>query len=241
MLHLILWAIHRRLNTTDSKAATIRETCSLAPRVHDESTAPQRDHHHASLDNNNNSNNNNGCRSVLQSLSGKDIIVFHFGMDNEFREMEQFIADTGLQHGFDQICIDGRMGHKAALEQIVSQFPRLQVVFMGVRRVDPFADHMEHFEKTTPGWPELMRVNVVLDWTYHEIWHFLLTFDISYCSLYDEGYTSLGCVHNTIKNKDLLVRDPVTGRECYKPAYMLRNASSERDSRLPRSTTVVNK
>lgn len=219
-------------NTADCNAST-RSTDS-PPHVHNEkSTAPERAHH-ASLD-------NNGNCSVLQSLSDKDIIVFHFGMDNEFPEMEQFIADTGLQHGFERICIDGTMGHKAALEQIVSQFPRLQVVFMGVRRADPFADQMEHFEKTTPGWPELIRVNVVLDWTYHEIWHFLLTFDISYCSLYDEGYTSLGCVNNTIRNKDLLVKDPATGREYYRPAYMLRNASSERDSRLPRSTTMAKK
>ena len=45
-----------------------------------------------------------------------------------------------------------------------------------------------------------MRVNPILDWSYENIWKFILDFEIPYCSLYNEGYTHLGNKDNTVKN-----------------------------------------
>ena len=45
-----------------------------------------------------------------------------------------------------------------------------------------------------------MRINPILKWSYNEIWDFLLRYELPYCCLYDQGYTSLGDVHSTIPN-----------------------------------------
>lgn len=37
-------------------------------------------------------------------------------------------------------------------------------------------------------------INPVIDWSNEDIWEFIHRYEIPYCSLYDQGYTRLGCI-----------------------------------------------
>lgn len=76
------------------------------------------------------------------------------------------------------------------------------------------------------------------------VWKFLRGAELPYCSLYDEGYTSLGTSDNTVRNPALLRSAQVgvvlnTDSSCadkvadsYLPAYALADSSLERVCRV---------
>lgn len=101
---------------------------------------------------------------------------------------------------------------------------------MGQRRGDPWTADMEHFTPSTPGWPEFTRINPALEWKFHHVWRFLRAAQLSYCCLYDQGYTSLGERGDTEKNPALLLPD---GQ--YRPAYTLVEEHLERSPRSVKS------
>lgn len=80
--------------------------------------------------------------------------------------------------------------------------------------------------RTDNDWPDFLRVHPLLDWSYHDIWNFILQNDISYCKLYDMGYSSLGDLDNSIPNPNLVLN----GR--FLPPWELKDESQERASRL---------
>ncbi|KAK2139754.1 hypothetical protein LSH36_1633g00004 [Paralvinella palmiformis] len=58
---------------------------------------------------------------------------------------------------------------------------------MGTRRSHPLCEHVEELSPTDQGWPKYMRINPILDWSYKDVWTFIITFNIPYYSLYDRG------------------------------------------------------
>lgn len=78
---------------------------------------------------------------------------------------------------------------------------------------------------TDKNWPQIMRVSPILDWSYSDVWDFVHQLQIPYCSLYDQGYTSLGHKNNTDFNSALHTKNG------YLPAYFLEDGSLERQGR----------
>ncbi|XP_041367426.1 FAD synthase-like [Gigantopelta aegis] len=145
-----------------------------------------------------------------------------------FPEVEKFIQLSRDRYNLEMLHFNGRI--RNCLGELQQQHPVIKAVVMGTRQTDPFSSGLTSFTMTDSDWPQFMRVNPILDWTYHDIWHFLRSFSLPYCSLYDRGYTSLGSMNNTHPNPTLQYIDK-RGIVCYKPAYQLEDSSKERDGR----------
>ena len=75
-------------------------------------------------------------------------------------------------------------------------------IFLGTRRTDPYSGHLKEFSPSDhdKGWPRFVRVLPILDFSYAQIWDFMKSFEITYCPLYDLGYTYLGDKLDSIPN-----------------------------------------
>lgn len=146
---------------------------------------------------------------------------------NPFPHVDAFVKACIRRYNLDCVYIPGPM--KQALQQYIDyRNPKPKAMFVGIRRNDPYASALSHFDVTDKDWPSFMRIHPIIDWSYKHIWDFLIQLHIPYCSLYDQGYTSLGSMENTHPNPDLFnVKDG-----SYKPAYKLQNELHERHGRV---------
>ncbi|OPL32836.1 fad synthase, partial [Mytilus galloprovincialis] len=129
-----------------------------------------------------------------------------------FPEVEKFIQISRDNYSLEMLNYHGRI--KDSLTELKKGHP----------------GHLESFSMTDADWPQFMRVNPLLNWSYKHIWQFLRSLNIPYCSLYDRGYTSLGSMNNTHPNPHLQYIDD-RGILSYHPAHTLVNENSERHGR----------
>jgi len=117
---------------------------------------------------------------------------------------------------------------RPALEAYLEKTP-VKAIFMGTRRTDPHGESLTSFDFTDPGWPQFMRVNVMLSWSYVEIWAFIRHLKIPFCCLYNQGFTSLGSMNDTHPNPALLIHNNGSnGTKIFRPAYELLDDCQER-------------
>ncbi|PHH68083.1 hypothetical protein CDD82_858 [Ophiocordyceps australis] len=140
-----------------------------------------------------------------------------------FPEVEHFVALSTAQYQLNLTRYALPM--RQALEAYRQDMPVVNAIFMGTRRTDPHSQFLTPFSPTDKDWPQFMRINPVLDWQYHDIWTFIRHLDIPFCSLYNQGYTSLGGVKNTRPNPALALNPDMTA---YRPAYELQCENEER-------------
>jgi FAD synthetase len=99
-----------------------------------------------------------------------------------------------------------------AFARYLAENPQVRAILVGTRRTDPHADQLTFFDPTDGGWPPFVRVHPVIDWRLADIWAFLRADALArpeppleYCSMYDDGYTSLGGAGDTLPNPKLRV------------------------------------
>ncbi|KAL0212710.1 hypothetical protein RCL1_006336 [Eukaryota sp. TZLM3-RCL] len=83
--------------------------------------------------------------------------------------------------------------------QTLIKFNR-HAVITGIRSTDPHSKSLSPIAPSSPGWPQVVRISPILNWSYDAVWKFLLATELPYCCLYSLGYTSLGAPDDTIPN-----------------------------------------
>uniref|UniRef100_A0A336KMK0 FAD synthase n=1 Tax=Culicoides sonorensis TaxID=179676 RepID=A0A336KMK0_CULSO len=165
------------------------------------------------------------------ALDHKKILYIYVQPENPFEEIEEFVTACELQYDIVMQVYRGNL--KVTLEKVCRDSPQLKSCILGSRRTDPYCENMTPFQETDKGWPKLMRISPLLEWTCDDIWDYLLQNQVPYCKLYDCGYTSIGDKSNTIPNPYLKFVDAKTGEIRYKPAFELKNGDAiERAGRL---------
>ncbi|XP_028775235.1 FAD synthase [Neltuma alba] len=165
----------------------------------------------------------NGANGDLRDFP---IRTIYFESPCAFPEINSFTYDTAATYGLQLDII--RLDFKSGLEALLKDKP-IKAIFLGVRIGDPTAVGQEQFSPSSPGWPAFMRVNPILDWSYRDVWAFLLNCKVKYCSLYDQGYTSIGSIYDTVPNALLSISN---SSNKYKPAYLLADGRLERAGRV---------
>jgi len=180
----------------------------------------------------------------------------YFNNDNEFSEVTAFLEESVNAYDLDMVAFEHGVGFAAGLDILVKNnyiqgaadtvFPMAFV--LGTRESDPNASGQDSFCPSSHWMPPFMRVNAVLDWNYGLVWHFLRLFKIPYCSLYDQGYTSLGTTmdtnpcpalavnrgddHESSHDGDNLIGVVNSNLPKFWPAYMLVDWDQERAGRV---------
>ncbi|GAB4833592.1 hypothetical protein Ancab_031836 [Ancistrocladus abbreviatus] len=163
------------------------------------------------------------------------IRTIYFESPCAFPEINSFTYDTANHYNMQLDII--RQDFKSGLEGLLKNNP-IRAIFLGVRIGDPTAVGQEQFSPSSPGWPPFMRVNPILDWSYRDVWAFLLKCKVPYCCLYDKGYTSIGSIYDTVPNALLCISNPSCKDE-YRPAYLLSDGRLERAGRVKKPARQV--
>ncbi|KAI4310421.1 hypothetical protein MLD38_035401 [Melastoma candidum] len=165
---------------------------------------------------------------IYSDTKGFPIRTIYFETPSAFPEINAFTYHTASTHHLQMDII--RTDVKSGLDALVKT-RQIRAILLGVRVGDPTAVGQEQFSPSSPGWPPFMRINPILDWSYRDVWAFLLTCKVPYCSLYDQGYTSIGSINDTLPNSLLCSSNAASGAETFRPAYMLSDGRLERAGR----------
>jgi len=141
------------------------------------------------------------------------IFVVYVTKYNEFPEVEEYVEKITKKYNLNLIKSHDM---KTAIRDLVNNY-QITHAFTGIRSTDPYGSKTSLIQKTDSDWPQITLVNPILNWTYNEIWSYILNNNLEYCTLYDKGYTSLGQTNNTFKNYLLFDID----KNSYLPAYDL--------------------
>jgi len=144
---------------------------------------------------------------IHESIKKYDLDLFYC-LSTKTKEGVQLAVETVMTPASgipSQPNKGGGEGMKKALEMYKNKFPHVNGILIGTRRTDPYCgmrrvldwiancvgdhliDKLGFRNPTDQGWPDFVRINPIIDWSFSDVWKFLKGLDVPYCSLYDQG------------------------------------------------------
>ena len=68
------------------------------------------------------------------------------------------------------------------------------IVLTGIRHAESVKRSKRKLEEACTAHKKKGYLHPIIDWTTDEVWEYIHTYNVPYCSLYDEGFERLGCV-----------------------------------------------
>jgi hypothetical protein len=123
-----------------------------------------------------------------------------------YPEIVRYIEEMRATHPIDLFEYDNAGPiSEAAMKRFLAEFikvSQVNYVIAGTRSTDPYAQGLGFLAPTDEEklWPRFTRVMPIYDWSYSEVWDFIVKADLPYCELYNRGYTYVGDQTNTTPN-----------------------------------------
>lgn len=82
-----------------------------------------------------------------------------------------------------------------------------RLVVLGIRKSESYRrKDRKEFEQSSQVKSKWF-VNPILDWTDNDVWQYIHENNLPYCSLYDRGYTRIGCIMCPLQGKEGMFKD----------------------------------
>jgi len=169
--------------------------------------------------------------NTIEKYNYRMPFVFTVESDYDFPEIKKYISNIENKYNLNIYRFKGHI--KESLYKMTKFRPQIKTIFIGKRKDDMNSydlKKLSYYEYTDPDWPQFMRVFPLIFFDYHDVWKYLLDNNVQYCNLYDNGYTSIGTINNTLPNPALKYTE--NNKIKYYPAYKLKNPSDERKGRI---------
>uniref|UniRef100_A0A1A9VDI9 FAD synthase n=1 Tax=Glossina austeni TaxID=7395 RepID=A0A1A9VDI9_GLOAU len=108
------------------------------------------------------------------NLKHLKILALFITHPDGFSEIDEFIDNCSKLYNIELIKMEGTI--KQALERMCRERPLIRAVFMGSRQPDPHCQDLKLMQPNDPGWPALMRINPILEWTRRDIWQYISSY-----------------------------------------------------------------
>jgi FAD synthetase len=163
-----------------------------------------------------------------------DIKFFYMPHDHDFPDLHNFIMKIVNNHDIELLEYKTV---KDAITDLKNKYG-IDAILMGSRKTDPGCNDLNIFSPTDEGYPNIIRINPIIDWSYRGVWEYIDNHNLEVCSLYNMGYTSIGNKTNTFPNY-LLFNSNGNGNDRYIHAKYLPDGTRERIGRIKSSLPIT--